>query len=259
LIAPTDHSATAPSMHRLLGEQVAIVTGGASGIGLATVELFIAQGARVVIADIDAKKGQALAERLGPSAVFRTTDVSDPGQVQELVDFAIGHYGDLHIMFNNAGISGIVHQSFLEDDLSDFHRVIGVNLYGVMLGSRAAGRHMARKQRGVIINNASIAGLKPGLPLITYRAAKAGVIHYTKSIAKELGAHGVRANCLAPGHIPGVQTFYDMQAMIDRVQPLKRQGQPQDVANAALYLASELSAQVTGLVLPVDGGSNLGK
>jgi len=164
----------------------------------------------------------------------------------------------LDIMCNNAGISGAVHYSFLEDDLADFHRVIDVNLYGVMLGSQFAGRYMAKKGRGSIINTSSIAGIKPGLPLITYRAAKAGVIHFSKSIARELGEFGVRVNCIAPGHIPAAQTFYDMEEMVRRMQPLRRQGSPIDVANAALYLASELSAQVTGLVLPVDGGSNLG-
>ncbi|MFT3931212.1 MAG: SDR family oxidoreductase [Spongiibacteraceae bacterium] len=243
---------------QLLAGQVAIITGGASGLGRASVELFVAQGANVVIADVNAEQGQALAQSLGKSALFKQTDVADANQVKALVDFAIAQFGDLHIMFNNAGISGAVHNSFLDDDLADFHRVIDINLYGVMTGSRFAGQYMAKQGRGSIINTSSIAGIKPGLPLITYRAAKAGVIHYTKSIARELGAYGVRANCIAPGHIPAAQTFYDMEEMVRRMQPLRRQGAPIDVANAALYLASELSAQVTGLVLPVDGGSNLG-
>lgn len=245
-------------MNPLLSKQVAIITGGASGLGRATVELFIKEGAKVVIADVNSELGEALASELGAAAAFQQTDVANPQQMQELVDFAINTFGDLHIMFNNAGISGAVHYSFLEDDLEDFHRVIDVNLFGVMLGSQYAGRYMAKKGRGSIINTSSIAGIKPGLPLISYRAAKAGVIHFTKSIARELGEYGVRVNCIAPGHIPAAQTFYDMEDMVRRVQPLRRQGKPNDVANAALYLASELSAQVTGLVLPVDGGSNLG-
>jgi NAD(P)-dependent dehydrogenase (short-subunit alcohol dehydrogenase family) len=242
----------------LLNGKVAIITGGASGLGRATVELFVEQGARVVIADIDADAGSALAETLGGCTVFQQVDVANPQQVAALVDLAVERFGDLDIMFNNAGISGAVHYSFLEDDLADFHRVIDVNLYGVMLGSQAAGRYLTKKGSGAIINTSSIAGLKPGLPLISYRAAKAGVIHFSKSIARELGEYGVRVNCIAPGHIPAAQTFYDMEEMINRVQPLRRQGAPIDVANAALYLASDLSAQVTGLVLPVDGGSNLG-
>lgn len=246
-------------MKPLLADQVAIITGGASGLGRASVELFVQEGAKVVIADVSVEQGEALAKSLGSAAVFKQTDVSNAEQVQELVDFGISHFGDLHIMFNNAGISGAVHYSFLEDDLADFDKVMGVNLYGVMVGSRSAGRYMAKQGRGCIINTSSIAGLKAGLPLITYRAAKAGVIHYTKSIAKELGEYGVRANCIAPGHIPAAQTFYDMDEMVKKMQHLRRQGSPRDVANAALYLASDLSAQVTGLVLPVDGGSNLGK
>lgn len=245
-------------MNQLLSGKVAIITGGASGLGRATVELFVEQGARVVIADLNADAGSVLAESLGNCAVFQQVDVANPRQVAALVDLAVERFGDLDIMFNNAGISGAVHYSFLEDDLADFHRVIDVNLYGVMLGSQAAGRYLAKKGCGAIINTSSIAGLKPGLPLISYRAAKAGVIHFSKSIARELGEYGVRVNCIAPGHIPAAQTFYDMEEMINRVQPLRRQGAPIDVANAALYLASDLSAQVTGLVLPVDGGSNLG-
>ena len=243
----------------LLANQVAIITGGASGLGRASVKRFVEEGARVVIADVNREQGEALARELGDTTRFKLTDVSNELQINELVQFALDQFGDLHCMYNNAGISGAVHNSYLEDDLADFDQVIGVNLKGVMLGSRAAGRYMAAQKRGTIINTSSIAGLKPGLPLITYRAAKAGVIHYTKSIAKELGAFGVRANCICPGHIPAAQTFYDMDEMVRRKQPLERRGTPEDVANAALYLASELSAQVTGLVLPVDGGSNLGK
>jgi NAD(P)-dependent dehydrogenase (short-subunit alcohol dehydrogenase family) len=245
-------------MNKLLEGQVAIITGGASGLGRATVELFVQEGAKVVIADVNVEQGEALVAVLGDDTVFKQTDVAVPQQMQELVDFAVSHFGDLHVMFNNAGISGAVHHRFLDDNLADFHRVIDVNLYGVMVGSQCAARYMATKGRGSIINTSSIAGIKPGLPLISYRAAKAGVIHFTKSIARDLGEYGIRVNCIAPGHIPAAQTFYDMDDMVRRNQALIRLGSPKDVANAALYLASDLSAQVTGLVLPVDGGSNLG-
>ena len=245
-------------MDTLLTGKVAIITGGASGLGLATAQKFVAEGGRVVVADVNQQSGERLVAELGDQALFKETDVSQPKQVQSLVDFTLDHFERLDIMVNNAGISGAVHQRFLEDDLADFHRVIDVNLLGVMLGSQYAGRYMAKQGSGSIINISSIAGIKPGLPLISYRAAKAGVIHFTKSIAREMGEYGVRVNCIAPGHIPAAQTFYDMQEMVSRVQPLRRQGTPLDVANAALYLASHLSEQVTGLVLPVDGGSNLG-
>lgn len=245
-------------MDDLLTGKVAIITGGASGLGLATAQKFVAEGCRVVIADTNQQSGERLVAELGGNVLFKKTDVSQPAHFQSLLDFTIDQFNGLDIMVNNAGISGAVHQRFLEDDLADFHRVIDVNLFGVMLGSQHAGRYMAKQGSGSIINISSIAGIKPGLPLISYRAAKAGVIHFTKSIAREMGEYGVRVNCIAPGHIPAAQTFYDMEEMISRVQPLRRQGSPPDVANAALYLASHLSAQVTGLVLPVDGGSNLG-
>ena len=245
-------------MSPLLANKVAIVTGGASGIGQATTELFVEAGARVVIADVNADQGAALAHKLGEAAAFKYTDVADCVQMQALVDFAVAHFGGLDIMFNNAGISGAIHPRFLEDDLQDFDRVVAVNLYGVMIGSQYAGRHMARHGGGSIINTSSIAALTPGLPLISYRAAKAGVIHFTKSIARDLGEYGIRVNCIAPGHIPAGMTFYDMSERIRIAQPLQRQGMPIDVAKAALYLASDLSAQVTGTILPVDGGTHLG-
>ncbi len=244
-------------MKPLLSGQVAIVTGGASGIGRATVELFVEEGAKVVIADVNSEQGQALAASLGPAAAFKKTDVADAGEVQALVDFAVGHFGDLDIMFNNAGISGKVFNSILDDDFADFQQVMSVNLLGVLLGCQAAVRHMKHKGRGSIINTSSVSALKAGLPLLTYRAAKAGVIHMTKSIAREVGEHGIRVNCLVPGHIPAGMTFYDMTDMIRQSQPLRRQGSPRDAANAVLYLASELSAQVTGALIPVDGGSHL--
>jgi NAD(P)-dependent dehydrogenase (short-subunit alcohol dehydrogenase family) len=177
-------------MTQLLPGGVAIITGGASGIGRATVELFVEHGAKVVIADVNAEQGRALAGTLGASTVFKQTDVADATQVQALVDFTVAHFGGLQVMFNNAGISGAVHNRFLEDDLADFQRVIAVNLFGVMIGSQCAARYMAGHGGGSIINTSSIAALKPGLPLLSYRAAKAAVIHTTKSIATDLGEYG---------------------------------------------------------------------
>ena len=250
-------------MADLLANKTVIITGAASGIGRATAELFVAEGANVVIADIDEEGGQALAESLGDAAIFKKTDVSCAKDVQALVDCAVYVFGGLDIMFNNAGISGAVHSRFLDDDLSDFDQVMGVNLYGVMIGSQCAGRYMASRFEqgeggGVIINTSSLAALKPGLPLITYRSAKAGVIHFTKSIARDLAEYDIRVNCIAPGHVPAGMTFYDMSERIKQTQPLQRQGLPIDVAKAALYLASDMSLHVTGHVLPVDGGTNLG-
>ena len=245
-------------MSPLLENKVAIITGGAGGLGLATAELFIAHGARVVIADINAERGNELASALGSNAVFKHTDVADRQQMKDLVEFGVAHFGGLHIMFNNAGLSGQVHGHLLDDEFDDFEQLMAINLLSVMTGSRYASQHMARHGGGAIINTTSLAALNPGCPLLTYRAAKAGVIHFSKSIARDVATHGIRVNCIAPGRIPAGMTFYDMSESIRGHQPLQRQGIPQDVANAALYLGSELSAHVTGLVLPVDGGAHLG-
>jgi NAD(P)-dependent dehydrogenase (short-subunit alcohol dehydrogenase family) len=245
-------------MGQELSGRVAVVTGGASGIGRATVELFAAEGAHVVIADVDAAAGEALVAQLGDAVAFRQTDVADADQVQQLVDFAVARFGGLHVMFNNAGISDKMFGSFLDADLASFDRVIAVNLLGVMLGSQRAARHMAKSGGGSIINTTSTAALKPGRGVMIYRAAKAAVVQVTKSLAIDLAEHGIRVNCIAPGHIPTAMTTYDMAQVIRVNQPLQRQGMPIDVAYAALYLASERSAQVTGLVLPVDGGTTVG-
>jgi NAD(P)-dependent dehydrogenase (short-subunit alcohol dehydrogenase family) len=240
-----------------LAGKVAIVTGGASGIGRATVELFVEQGARVVIADVDAAGGGELAARLGAAAAFVRTDVSDAAQVQEAVDQAVERFGGLQVMFNNAGVSSAMVR-FLRDDLADFDRVMHVDLYGVMVGTQRAARHMAEHGGGSIINNASLAGIKPTAAVVTYGVAKAAVVHFTKSAAIDLAEHGVRVNCVAPAHIATAITSYDMGPVVRLTQPLQRQGQPEDVAQAVLYLASDRAAQVTGVVLPVDGGTAAG-
>ena len=253
--------------------KVAIVTGGAAGIGRATAELFVKEGAKVVIADIDADKGETLASELGESALFQQVDVSNADQMQGLVDTAVEHFGGLNIMFNNAGISGAQYPRFLDDDLADFQKVIGINLFGVMAGCRSAGRHMSKNGGGVIINNASIAGVLPGQALMTYRATKAAVIMFSKSIAIDLAEYGIRVNCLAPGHIRTDLTAFSMPGMtpeqiekvkqaiapaFDSNQPLKRHGKPADVAQTVLFLASDKAAQITGVLLPIDGGITAG-
>ena len=144
-----------------LSGRVAIITGGASGIGLATAELFVAEGAKVVIADVDATRGEEVAAGLGDTALFKETDVADVDEVQNLVDFAIGQFDGLHVMFNNAGIPSSFDR-FLTNDLSDFDRVMAVNLYGTMVGSQRAARHMAEHGGGSIINNSSI-GIYPDI------------------------------------------------------------------------------------------------
>ena len=257
-----------------LAGKVAIITGGAGGIGKATVELFVAEGAKVVIADVQDDAGQALAERLGDATVFRRTDVSNEADMQALVDLALERFGGLDVLFNNAGISCGAYPSFLDDRLDDFDRVMRVNVLGPMLGTRNAARAMkASGKGGVILNNASIAGTLAGLGMMTYRASKAALIQFSKSSAIDLAQHGIRVNCIVPGHVRTELSSFgekgadsDLAARIDAGvnavylsnQLIKRRGEPEDVANVALFLASDRSRHMTGAVLPVEGGVTVG-
>jgi len=238
--------------------KVAIVTGGASGLGRAMVQRFVEEGAQVVIADVNREGGDAFARELGDAAVFRQTDVSDADQVQAVVDLAVERFGGLHIMCNNAGIGGSF-KRFLDDDFADFDRVMAVNIFGVMIGSQRAARHMAKNGGGAIVNTTSIGGMNAGAGVMAYRATKAAVIHFTRSIAVELAGQNIRVNCVAPAHIPtAINAAMDQSLIVRAMQPLQRVGSPRDVAEAVLFLASDRAAQITGIVMPVDGGTTAG-
>jgi NAD(P)-dependent dehydrogenase (short-subunit alcohol dehydrogenase family) len=257
-----------------LAGKVAIVTGGASGIGRGTVERFLAEGAKVVIADVQRELGEALAADAGGDAIFHYTDVGEQAQVGQVVNVAVEKFGGLHVMVNNAGRSSPMKKGLFHDDFAEFDSVMRINLLGVMAGTRDAARHMADHGGGSIINISSIGGVLAGGGVTTYRASKAAVIHFSKSAAIELAQYEVRVNCIAPGNIPtpllqtaasdedraGLAKFearIRQQMRDDR--PLKREGTAEDVAEAVLYYAGDRSRYVTGTVLPVDGGTVAGK
>jgi NAD(P)-dependent dehydrogenase (short-subunit alcohol dehydrogenase family) len=255
--------------------KVAVITGGANGIGRATAELFVQEGAQIVIADLDVTRGTELAKALGSSARFLRTDVSKESDIQAVVDFAISQYGGLHIMFNNAGINDTDVGGLLDNKFENYRQVMDVNLFGVMIGTQRAARHMALHGGGSIINTSSIGGTRAGFGFLVYRAAKAGVVHFTECAAVELGSVLVRVNCICPGNIPtdmGRHAVADpgmspatavriRQAVNDvrmRRQALKRQGAPVDIAQAAVFLGSDRSQQISGMTMTVDAGTSIG-
>ena len=257
-----------------LAGRVAVVTGGASGLGEGLVRRFCAEGAKVLIGDIDRDGGMALAAEIGADAEFVEADVSDIDQVSRLVSAAVERFGGLHVMVNNAGVSGTMHRRFLDDDLADFQRVMAVNVLAVMAGTRDAARHMSEHGGGSIINLTSIGGIQAGGGVMTYRASKAAVIQFTKSAAIELAHYEIRVNAIAPGNIrtaivaksaagqdlEQLERFEEkIRAQMRADRPLKREGTVDDVAEAALYFAGDRSRYVTGTVLPIDGGTVAGK
>lgn len=257
-------------MSRLNGK-VALVTGGASGIGEASVRLFCAHGARCVIADIQDERGQALAAALGDQAIYQRTDVSQEADVAAAVACAISTYGRLDVMFNNAGSTGTT-GPISEIPLAEFEQTLAVLLRGPFLGMKHAAAVMQRQGSGSIINTASIAGLRGGMGPHIYAMCKAGVIQLGQSVALEMAVSGVRVNTLCPGVIvtplatqvlnaaglPAEQAEALLREGMKGFQPLQRAGESLDIAQAALWLASDESSFVTGQAIVVDGGATAG-
>jgi len=255
-----------------LANKVALITGGASGIGEGTVRLFAREGASVVIADILDEPGQRLAAELGARTAYVHTDVSREPDVQNAVAETVKRFGRLDCIFNNAGFGGVGGR-VEAIDIAGSDQTIGVLLRGVLLGMKHAAPVMKRQGGGSIVSTASVAGLTAGFGPHVYSAAKAAVIQLTKTVAMELGEHNIRVNCICPGAIAtpifgkglGLSAEQaealvpQMKGILQNVQPIKRSGLPEDIAQAVLWLASDDATFVNGHALVVDGGLTGGR
>ncbi|MBP1737766.1 MAG: fabG [Deltaproteobacteria bacterium] len=249
-------------------DRVTLITGGAAGIGLATAERFAEEGAKVVICDVNQEAGEAAVKRFGADSSFHKVDVRDRKAVGNWVQEVLSRYGCVDVLVNNAGIlrdsllvkmkNGEVIKQMTE---TEFDLVIAINLKGVFNCTQAVAPAMIRQGRGVILNATSVAGMDGNVGQTNYIATKSGVIGMTKVWARELGRYNIRVNAVAPGfteteilHSMPAQILEGMRART----PLGRLGQPREIANAYLFLASDEASFITGTVLRVDGGIVIG-
>ena len=244
-----------------LNGKVAIVTGAASGIGRATAELFAAEGAKVVAADLNERDGTALADQLGSNVVFRRADVAVSTDVRGLVELAEQRFGGLDVLFNNAGIA--VFKTIEETSEEEWDRVVAVNLRSIYLGIKHAIPAMRRRGGGSIINTASVHGFQTAPGLGAYGATKHGVIGITKSAALELARENIRVNAVCPGAVDTPIMRANLRAVgdedeelrkISESEPIGRVGQPIEIAKAVLWLATDDSSFATGAPFVIDGG-----
>lgn len=244
----------------LLAGRTAVITGGAQGLGYAIAEVFVAEGARVVLGDLDLGRTEAAAEALGGPGVARAArcDVTSSAEVDALVTATVEEFGGLHVMVNNAGITRDATLRKMTEE--QFDEVIAVHLKGTWNGTRAAAAVMREQGCGAIVNMSSISGKVGLIGQTNYSAAKAGIVGLTKAAAKELAHLGVRVNAIQPGLIRSAMT----EAMPQRIWdaklaevPMGRAGEPEEVATVALFLASDLSSYMTGAVLEVTGGRHI--
>lgn len=248
-------------MARLDGK-VAIISGGARGMGAATSRLFVEAGAKVVIADLLEAEGAALAQELGEAARFVRLDVTCPQSWADAVSQAEEAFGPVDVLVNNAGI--LMFKSLLQTTPEDYRRVIEVNLVGEFLGIKAVARGMIERGHGAIVNISSVDGMKGANGLAAYASSKWGVRGLTKVAAMELGHLGIRVNSVHPGGVDTVMTNYEgvaREKVSERFRniPLQRVGAPEEIARATLFLASDDASYIAGSEIVVDGGMTTGQ
>jgi 3alpha(or 20beta)-hydroxysteroid dehydrogenase len=245
-----------------LQNKAAIITGGARGMGAATARVFVAEGAKVVIADVLDNEGAKLAAELGGAAIFQRHDVADENSWSNVLDRAIAAFGGVDVLVNNAGV--LMFKTLLTMEKADFERVLSVNLVGAFLGIKTVAPHMIARGKGSIVNVSSVDGMKGSNGLAAYGASKWGVRGLTRVAALELGYQGVRVNSIHPGGVDTMMTnpMGQSRAEVDqrfKMVPLQRVGAPEEVARATLFLASDDSSYVCGAEIAVDGGMLAGQ
>lgn len=249
-----------------LKDKVAIITGAGSGQGKAAAQLFAREGAKIVVAEWNEEAGANVAKSIqeeGGTALFIKVDVSDEDAVRSMVNQVIDLYGQIDVLFNNAGIGFSANSrykmaSILETPLQDWNAIIGINLNGTYLVSKYVVPVMRNQKRGSIINNSSLNGIIGESGADAYTASKGGIVALTRVMAVDYGKNNIRVNCICPGAIetPMIAAALELDGVREHYSsgPLGRIGKPEEIAYAALFLASDEASYITGIIMPVDGG-----